>query len=110
MRWTSVAWVSCVLPVLAGCNTVSRAVHFASNGDAMNDRDVGLHQARRVAEDQSRRDAQAAWDAVSARHPQRAFSDEFRDGFIDGYAEFCDRGAACEPPPVPPVPYARYKR
>lgn len=101
MRGSAVAWVCCVLPVFAGCHAVSSVSQTP---------EVGLHQARRVAEDQFRQDAQAAWDVVSARHPQRAFSDEFRDGFVDGHTEFCNRGAACEPPPVPPVPYDRYKK
>jgi uncharacterized protein YceK len=98
MRRTAVAW-ACVLPVLAGCGSVRSSV--SSDG--------GLHRARSDASADHRRDAEAAWDGLRARNP-RAFTDEFRDGFVDGYADFCDRGPGCQPPPVPPVPYSRYKR
>lgn len=99
MRWTSVALAACVLPALTGCGSLRRG-----------STDGGLHLARRDAATEYRRDAETAWDGLRSRHSGRGFSDDFRDGFLDGYADFCDRGAGCEAPPVPPVPYARYKR
>lgn len=99
MRWTSVALAACVVPALTGCGSLRRG-----------STDGGLHLARRDAAAEYRRDAETAWDGLRLRHSGRGFSDDFRDGFLDGYADFCDRGAGCEAPPVPPVPYARYKR
>ena len=104
MRWTSVAWVSCLLPVLAGCNTARHAVQYVTQSVTT---DNGPLHAR--AEDGPRRAAQAAWETVRGRHTGRAFSDEFRDGFVDGFADFLAHGAASQAPAVPPVPYERYK-
>lgn len=106
MRWT-VAWVSCFLPVLAGCNTARHAVQYVAQTVAP---DTGLPSARRAGEDDLRRDAQTVWESVRSQHPKRALSDEFRDGFVDGYADFLARGGSAVAPAVPPVPYERYKK
>ena len=108
MRWTSVAWVCCLLPVLAGCGTTSRVVHWASGASVTNDT-VPAH-ARRAVGEESRRGASVAWEAVRAQHARRPFSDEFREGFADGYADFVELGARVQPPAVPPVSYARYQK
>jgi hypothetical protein len=107
MRWTSVVWVSCLLPVLAGCSSARHAVQYVTQSVTS---DNSLLHADRAAGDGLRRDAQSAWHTVVARHPQRVFSDDYRDGFVDGYAGFLDRGEASQPPAVPPVPYERYKK
>jgi hypothetical protein len=103
MRWTSVAWACCLLPAFTGCNTMSRVMHGASGAGVTNE--VG-----RATDDDARRGAQTAWESVRTRHTQRAFSDEFRDGFVDGYADFLARGGDSQAPAVPPVPYERYKK
>lgn len=100
MRWTSVALAACVVPALTGCGALRRG----STDEG------GLRLARRDAAVEYRRDAEGAWERLRTRHSGRGFSADFRDGFLDGYADFCDRGVGCEAPPVPPVPYARYKR
>ncbi len=102
MRWTWVAWACCLLPVLAGCGSARHAVSWVTS-------DTVAPRAG-AASDEARRTATAAWPAVTAQHPRRAFTDEFRDGFVDGYADALDRGAAAQAPAVPPVPYERYKK
>ncbi|MBN9120476.1 MAG: hypothetical protein J0I06_15195 [Planctomycetes bacterium] len=107
MRWKSVAWVSCLLPVLAGCGSTSRVMWAASGGGVAND-PAPVHT--RGGQDELRRDAQTAWQTVAAGNPGRSFSDEFREGFADGYVDFLERGVGSQPPAVPPVAYERYKR
>lgn len=97
MGWKSVAWASCLVPVLAGCGSLRHTV--APEHDRSETR-------RGIARDQ-RRDARDAWQAVRTGHTGRAFSDEFRDGFHDGYADYLDRGDGAHPPAVPPDRYAR---
>jgi hypothetical protein len=108
MRWTSVAWVCCLLPVLAGCGTTSRVTWAASGGSVTNEA-APVH-ARRAVGEESRRGASVAWEAVRAQHARRPFSDEFREGFADGYADFVELGDRAQPPAVPPVSYARYQK
>ena len=107
MRWTPVAWVSCLLPVLAGCSSARHAVQYVTQ--SVTSDNSQLHP-RRAAEDDLRRTAQVAWDKLRAKNPGRAFGDDFRDGFVDGYADFLDRGEASQPPAVPSVSYERYKK
>jgi hypothetical protein len=107
MRWTSAAWVSCLLPVLAGCNTARHAVQYVTQTVTP---DTGAPRAPRAGAEDLRRDAQTAWETVRSQHPKRALSDEFRDGFVDGYSDFLARGGAAQPAAVPPVPYERYKK
>ena len=99
MGWKSVAWASCLVPVLAGCG----AVHNLTTG-------TRSAPTRSAFEYDPRTGAGTAWAAVRARHPQRAFSDEFRDGFQAGYVDHLDRGGDARPPAVPPADYAHYKK
>ena len=99
MGWKSVAWASCLVPVLAGCG----AVHNLTTG-------TRSAPTRSAFEYDPRTGAGTAWAAVQAQHPQRAFSDEFRDGFRAGFADYRDRGAEARPPAVPPADYAHYKK
>lgn len=83
MGRTLVVWAVCLVPALTGCGALR---HDAAPRSSF---------AR-----EARRDARAAWQAVRDQHPDRVFSDEFRDGFIDGYADLRARG------PVAPAPGA----
>jgi hypothetical protein len=69
MGWKSVAWAGCLLPVLAGCGTARHAAPDWQPAPAA------------VAPD-----GRAAWNRLRADYPTHAFSGEFRDGFLDGYA------------------------
>jgi hypothetical protein len=95
MGWKSVAWAACLLPVLAGCGSVHKLT-------------TGTRPA--PSRSASEHDPRAAWATVREQHPQRAFSEEFHDGFLAGYADYLDRGTAAQPPAVPPANYTRYKK
>lgn len=112
MRWSSVVWAGCALPVLAGCGTARHAVPNSKVAQAETrwTTSDGVAPARRGPDDERRRGARVAWDAVRARHPQRAFSPDFEDGFVDGYADSLDRGDGAQPPAVPAVAYPRYQK
>lgn len=99
MGGKSVAWAVCLLPVLTGC----AAIHNLTTEGAL------AHTQRAIARD-LRKDAHAAWRCVREQHPRRAFTEEFRDGFLDGYADYLDRGGAAQPPAVPPIKYVKSKK
>lgn len=87
MSWKSVVWAWALVPALAGCGAL-RPGHTAEVGAGASPAPV-----RAQARDGHRRDAQAAWRAVRDRYPAQPFTDEFRDGFLDGYAEYLARTA-----------------
>lgn len=43
------------------------------------------------------------------QYPRCLFTAEFRDGFIDGFTDYLDRGGSAAPPAVPPKKYQRNK-
>jgi hypothetical protein len=57
-----------------------------------------------------RRDAREAWRTVRSQYPNKAFTAEFHDGFVDGYVDYLDRGGDPQPPAVPPPRYTRNKK
>ena len=89
MGWKSIALAGCLTPVLTGCGA---ARHMAT--------EVRLAREQHCAEHDVRRDARTAWLSVRAQHPRRAFTTEFRDGFIDGYAAFFEHGVAADVEPA----------
>ncbi len=99
MGWKSVAWTSCLFPVLAGCGSV----HLGTT-------ESRLAHTQRTIEHDLRQDAHVAWRCVREQHPRRAFTDEFHDGFLDGYVDYLDRGGSAQPPAVPPIKYVRHKK
>ncbi len=103
MGWKSVAWVGCLVPVLAGCGSLPHAAHNATN-------EVHLSHTQRGLERDLRSAARDSWQTVRALHPRRTFTDEFHDGFTDGFTDYLDRGGAVQPPAVPPIKYVRDKK
>jgi hypothetical protein len=99
MGWKSVAWTSCLLPVLAGCGSVHKLTTEAQFA----------HTECAIKHD-LRKDAHSAWQCVREQHPRRAFTAEFHDGFLDGYVDYLDRGGGAQPPAVPPMKYVRGKK
>jgi hypothetical protein len=83
MCWKSVALAGCLLPVLAGCGSVRTAPAELQVARAPVAPAGDLHTG-----------AGAAWQRVRAENPDRAFSGEFRDGFIDGYSDALARRTA----------------
>jgi hypothetical protein len=104
MRWKRVAWAGWLAPALGGCHTTGPA--------AVPDLPPGGLTAHTQAAIDHRlhADAREAWRAVRAEYPRRAFTPEFRDGFLDGYADYLDRGGDGSPPPTPPLRYTRHPR
>lgn len=98
MGWKSVAWTACLLPVLTGCGSVRNLTS-----------DTRLAYSQFCVEHDLRKCARVAWQTVRTQHPRRAFTDEFRDGFLDGYVDYLDRGGS-PPPAVPPLKYVRDKK
>src|SRR5439155_23053559 len=44
---------------------------------------------------------------VREQFPRKCFTAEFRDGFVEGYVDYLDRGGNAQPPVVPPIRYTR---
>lgn len=99
MSWKSVAWASCLLPVLTGCGSVHKLTT-----------ETCLAHTQCAIQHDLRKDAHSAWQCVREQHPRRAFTSEFHDGFLDGYVDYLDRGGAAQPPVVPPMKYVRGKK
>lgn len=99
MRWKRVAWAGCLVPAVGGCSV---GVHAARDAAA----ETRAAHAGRGVDRAIRQAAREAWAAVVAEHSRRAFCAEFRDGFLDGYADYLDRGGDGSPPAAPPVRYA----
>jgi hypothetical protein len=49
--------------------------------------------------------AKEAWRRFHDGHPGQNWSDDFIDGFLDGYAHFLNEGRPDHAPPVPPARY-----
>ncbi|MDB5313289.1 MAG: hypothetical protein JWO38_7491 [Gemmataceae bacterium] len=103
MRWKRVAWAGCLAPVIGGCHTTGPVAH-----DLVAEK--GVARTETGIEREIRRDAREAWGAVRSQFPQKAFTPAFRDGFLDGYVDYLDRGGDAQPPAVPPPRYTRNKK
>jgi hypothetical protein len=99
MRWKRVAWAGCLVPAVGGCSV---GVHAARDAAA----ETRAAHAGRGVDRAIRQAAREAWRGVADEHPRRAFTAEFRDGFLDGYADYLDRGGDGQPPAAPPARYA----
>jgi len=87
-----------------GCDLAGTAAHNVI---------AEFHQA---AEDhhehaRNRRIARQAWDEFCGAHGGQPFSDDYADGFQQGFADYLYAGGNGEPPPLPPRQYwkARYQ-
>ena len=89
IAWKSLIWAGCLVPVLAGCSTFQRATPQATNDEVL------------------RREARAKWRQVRDQYPNHNLTNEFRDGFVNGYI---DNGNTEPSQFVPPVQYARDKK
>src|SRR4051812_48274557 len=98
MRWKRVACLGCLAPVCGGCLP---ALHGAR--DSVAEKLVAPAESAIGHRIHSR--ARQAWRAVRDQYPRKLFTAEFRDGFLDGYADYLDRGGDAQPPAVPPARY-----
>jgi hypothetical protein len=101
MRWKWVALAGALGPAAVGCNLYRNAARNLVNEPLTVCTQRGiLHRLHK--------EANAAWRQVRADYPRRAFTAEFRDGFVDGYVDYLDRGGNGSVPAVPPTKYARH--
>jgi hypothetical protein len=49
--------------------------------------------------------AREAWEQVSRDHAERPYSEDYGDGFIQGFADYLEYGRNAQPPAVPPFRY-----
>ncbi len=99
MRWKTLACAGLLPATLGGCYTAHDLLH---EHRAVHSEDAITRELHR--------DARCAWREVRGQFPRRMFSEEFRDGFLDGYTDYLDRGGNASPPLVPPVKYTRDKK
>ncbi|HET6575338.1 MAG TPA: hypothetical protein VFG68_17155 [Fimbriiglobus sp.] len=99
MRWKAVVCAAGLGP-LAGCN-----VAYYAGYNLVNESRQALDEHR--LSKRLRAEARAAWQEVCRQYPGSAFTDEFRDGFTDGYFDYLDVGHIPQPPAVPPPRYRR---
>lgn len=96
MRWRVLLLVGGLAP-LAGCHLAETAVHNAVNEPTMYlDEKHVTHQCR--AEGQR---------VAKELRVRQAMSEDYEDGFVDGYADALERGGEPLPPAVPPTKYRR---
>jgi hypothetical protein len=103
MRWKAVAIAGAAWPAFAGCNIAHNAARNIVNEPL-------VVCTQHSIEHDLRKCARAAWREVRADYPRRAFTEEFRDGFLDGYIDYLDRGGNGSLPAVPPAKYTRHKK
>ncbi len=55
--------------------------------------------------------ARQAWTDICQASPERFFSPDYADGFVEGYADYLESGGNGQPPAVPPFRYrlSRYQ-
>lgn len=53
--------------------------------------------------------ASIAWDQLQSNNDERGFSEDFAQGFRDGFTDYLNAGGTGEPPPVPPRHYWKGK-
>src|SRR5207248_704580 len=82
----------------SGCALVHDATHMTAYEMSESVEELcEVHRDRRWAE--------AAWERVRACPTGRCYSNDYADGFKDGFTHFLLRGGNGEPPPLPPRHY-----
>ncbi len=106
MRWKSVALVGAAASLGPG-NMGCHLFHLAARNVAS---ETHVVATQHKIEHELKKQANEAWKAVRADYPRKAFSAEFREGFIDGYVDYLDRGGNGSMPAVPPGKLTRHPR
>ena len=89
-------------PASSGCN-----IAYNTGRNVINEPHVVWTQ--HAIKHELRKAAKAAWETSRFECPEHAESEAFRDGFIDGYVDYLDRGGNASLPAVPPAKYTRHK-
>jgi hypothetical protein len=85
---------------LAGCNLAYYTAYNLKN--KTHQRVDEHHLSKRL-----RAEAQAAFGEVCRQYPGQPFTEEFRDGFTEGYVDYLEHGGLVQPPAAPPPRYRR---
>jgi hypothetical protein len=101
MRGTSVVVVGCLAP-LTGCHLYQNAARVLVNEPVLY---LDEHKLRKDLH----KDARHAWAEVCRQYPKRTFTDDFVEGFCDGYVDYLDNGGTAQLPAEPPLRYRRTK-
>ena len=99
MRWKAVVCAAGLGP-LAGCNLA-----YYTGYNLVNESRQRIDEHR--LSKRLRAEAEAAWGEVCRQYPGQPFTEEFRDGFTEGYADYLDVGGGLQPPAAPPPRYRR---
>ena len=99
MRWPVTLFALGLVP-LAGCHLANMAAH-----NALNEPIEYLDQQALRSRLQS--DARKAFSEMQARLGAQSLTEDFGDGFIDGYVDYLEHGGQSLPPAVPPLKYRR---
>ena len=103
MRWSSLAIAAALGPAAAGCNIAHNAARNIIN-------EPHVVWTQHAIKHDLRQAAKAAWETSRDKCPEHADSAEFRDGFIDGYVDYLDRGGNGSIRAVPVAKYTRHKK
>jgi hypothetical protein len=101
MRGSYVVVVGCLAP-LGGCHLFHNAARVVVNEPIQ-------YLDEHHFEKQLRKDARHAWAEVCRQYPKRSFTDDFVEGFCDGYVDYLDNGGTAQLPATPPIRYRRTK-
>lgn len=85
-----------------GCMIYKNAAHNLVNEPCGYFRQQALSHALR-------KEAEAAWRSFAGEHPEWCEGKDFKDGFVDGFADYLDIGGKGEPPAIPPKRYRTNK-
>lgn len=99
MRWKAVVCVAGLGP-LGGCNLAYYTGYNLVNESRQR---LDEHQLSK----RLRAEAQAAWLEVCRQYPGQPFTEEFRDGFTEGYVDYLEHGGIPQPVAAPPPRYRR---
>ena len=100
MHRRSPLWLVSLLVLGPGCTLCHDAASLA------------VFKVRESMEDfsesvRNRKWAEGAWEDLQGANPDVAFSEDYAQGFKDGFAHYLFRGGNGEPPPLPPRHYRK---
>jgi hypothetical protein len=101
MRWRYLL-IATSLSLMPGC----LLTYYIAN-NLINEPTQAIHNAEICLK--TRKLGKSAYKEFIAQHPEWAESDDFEDGFVDGFGDYLDRGGNGSPPAVPPKKYQRNK-
>ena len=88
---------------------IDRVIELINRTNQLNFTKRRLPEDRTAAEAEVRAMAAAAWRAYYPDGGRGYVSNDFRDGFLDGYADYLEFGGSGDPPSEPPRHYQRVR-